>query len=354
MKNYNSLIGRVKQRSNPNGSTNLKAVMEGLGIPYSDLSEYVKLAMVGVPQEYTKKSIETANYVVDHLKRSHGSEVDFRFQGSVPANTHVLSEHDVDVVQISKACYGIPITEARILSNDMLTLNLSERINVKRHVESYFPYSGNSLHDLYALRIKSENVLKAAYQHVDTSKAKAICVNIQKPIRNVDIVTAQEYRGIRHLKSNNSSDIGIRVYNKELHAVLPEEYPFLSIERINKRGNDTNDRFKKMIRFLKNLKLDATEIIGRKPEVSSFDIYAICYDIPVLKYISLSYMELLLVIHEQLRKIVLNEIYRNGLMSVDGEEEIFLNKPEKVQEIKFLLDALETLMTDARTLKLVN
>lgn len=353
MKNYNALINRVKLRSNPNGRTNTKALLEGLGMPYNDLSEYVKLAMVGVPEEDTKRSIESANHVIGHLKRSHGSEIETKFQGSVPANVHVLSEHDVDVVQILTSSYGIPIFEARNLSTN-LNLNFNERNNLKRHVDSYSPYSGNSVNDAYAIRLKSERALQSAYSKVDVSGGKAICVNIQNPIRNVDVVTAQPYRGINYLKTNHDYEIGIRIYDKDTHALLGEEYPFLSIERINQRGRDTNDRFKKMIRFLKNVKLDAQDLIGRKPEVSSFDIYAICYDIPTPTYSSKSYMELLLIIHAQLHRIVSDSYYRDNLKSVDGQEYIFRGKPAtKVNEIRLLLDAVETLMTDARSLRLV-
>jgi len=354
MKNYNTLLNNVRKRSNPLNTTNLKAAFEGIGMPYNELSEYVKLAMVGVPEEYTKKSIATANNVIEHLKRSHGSEVRFKFQGSVPANTHVLSEHDVDVVQISTASYGIPVARAREIASAYTGITTIEQNNVKKHIENFYPYSGSPVNDLYILRVKAENALTNAYQRVDISGAKAICVNVQNPIRNVDVVTAQEYYGVQYLKSNNPNAIGIRVYDKNLHILMPEEYPFLSVEKINERGTETNDRFKKIIRFLKNIKIDAKDIIGRKPSVSSFDIYAICYDIPIYKYNTLSYMQLLPIIHEQLLKIVTDENYRNNLKSVDGQEFIFRNSPEKIDEIKTLLIVFESVITDARTLKLVN
>lgn len=109
------------------------------------------------------------------------------------------------------------------------------------------------------------------------------------------------------------------------------DYPFLSISRINERSAQTNGRLKRMIRFLKNVRTDSDQEIN----LSSFDINAICYSIPVNNYQNADYKELV--------SIVWSHMYRlwyankqDDLRSVVGDEYVFRGKPDKVQALKLL------------------
>lgn len=344
--NYLELLEDLKKRSNPENVVNKKAIMEnvmfsGKGLPYSNITEYVKLAMVGVPQEYTFRSKEAAQKVIAHLKKSHGSEVEFKYQGSVETNTHILSENDIDLLQITSKSNSVDTQGLNKALNESYLYTPTEVINLKRHSASFSKYQGDQISDLRALRLKSEEVLNNAYKDVDTTKPKAICVNVKSPLRNVDVVTAVDYKTVNYMKKDVEYRKGIQIYDKDRDAKLPVEYPFWSIKRINERDITTDRRFKKMIRFLKNVKYDAKKLIGRKPQISSFDINAICYSIPVINYQYLHFLELVPVLYKHISKILIDVEYRNNLMSVDGQEYIFKNKPEKVTELQLFKDAIE-------------
>lgn len=353
--NYLELLQDLKKRSNPDNVVNKRAVLEkalfsGIGLPYSDITEYVKLAMVGVPREYTIKSKEAAEKVIAQLKKSHGSAVEFKYQGSVETNTHILSENDVDLVQITSKSNKVDQVGLKKALDESEKYTPTEVLNLKRHSDSFSQYAGDTDSDLRSLRLKSEDVLKNAYKDVDTSKPKAICVNVKSPLRNVDVVTAVDSKTVSYMKKNKDSDYrkGIQIYDKEKNATLPVEYPFWSIKRINERDIITDKRFKKMIRFLKNVKYDAKKIVGRKPHLSSFDINAICYSMPVTAYQYLHYLELVPVIYKHLTKIIEDVDFRNNLMSVDGQEPIFKNNPEKVEELQLMKNAVEKINMQIR------
>lgn len=90
-RDFSKLIERVRKSSNPEGFGYNKVLLsESANVPYSDANEYVRLSMWGVPHEYTALSEKAADMVIATLKKSHGSEVDFRRQGSIVTNTHTL------------------------------------------------------------------------------------------------------------------------------------------------------------------------------------------------------------------------------------------------------------------------
>lgn len=343
---YLELLEDLKKRSNPENIVNKRAILEkamfsGTGLPYSNITEYVKLAMVGVPQEYTFRSKEASEKVIAHLKRSHGSEVEFKYQGSVETNTHILSENDIDFVQITSKSNSVDTQGLKKALNESHLYTPTEITNLQRHSANFSNYQGDQMSDLRTLRLKSEEVLSKAYNEVDISKPKAICVNVKSPLRNVDVVTAVDYKTVNYMRKDVEYRKGIQIYDKDTDTKLPVEYPFWSIKRINERDIITDRRFKKMIRFLKNLKSDSKKMIGRKPQISSFDINAICYSIPVKNYQYLHFLELVPVIYNHITKILSDVEYRDNLMSVDGEEHIFKNKPEKVAELTLFIDAIE-------------
>lgn len=356
--NYLELLEDLKKRSNPENVVNKKAIMEsvmfsGTGLPYSNITEYIKLAMVGVPQEYTFKSKEAAAKVIAHLKRSHGTLVEFKYQGSVETNTHILSENDIDVVQITSKSNSVDSEGLKKALNESHLYTATEVVNLKRHSANFSKYQGDQMSDLRALRLKSEEVLDNAYKDVNTSKPKAICVNVKNPLRNVDVVTAVDYKTVNYMRKDVDYRKGIQIYDKDKNIKLPVEYPFWSIKRINERDVSTSGRFKKMIRFLKNVKCDAKKTVEKKLQISSFDINAICYSIPVANYQYLHFLELVPVIYNHITKILIDVNYRNDLMSVDGQEYIFKNKPEKLVELQVFKNALEMIYLQVNVKKIL-
>jgi hypothetical protein len=345
--NYSDLVKRVQERSNPLGKDFKKSIInESLNMPFTDVNEYVKLSMFGVPTEYTLLSKEAANAVINNLKKSHCKEVDFRFQGSVETNTHIWSENDVDIVQITNKSHNSDQIALRKAVNESYKYTTQENINLKYHLDNYKLYGGDQMSDLKQLRLITETVLSESYNEVITDKAKAVCVKMKNPKRNIDVVTASNYRSLDYLKSNKKYKQGIQVYDKLLDIKLPVEFPFWSIKLIEDKNVYVQGRLKKLIRFLKNVKFDTGEDIGRKLSISSFDINAICSDIPENDYIYLHYLQLVKVISDQLDRLINDITYRNNLRSIDKQELIFKGKDaSKVTDLILLKDSVDLVLS---------
>lgn len=348
-RDFSKLVERVRRSSNPEGVGYNKILLsESANVPYSDASEYVKLSMWGVPQEYTLLSEKAADMVIATLKKSHGSEVDFRRQGSTVTNTHIWNENDVDIVQITSKSNTLDREGLeRALGTEKNQYDEQELKNLQKRKDSFSPYGGNQTSDLRGLRLKSESALIEAYKDVETKKPKAVCVKMQNPKRNVDVVTAVDYHAVQYMASNQEYKRGIQVYDKDLDRKLPAEYPFWSIKLINDRHIESGRRFKRLIRFLKNVKYDCSQFEGRKLVVSSYDINAICYNIRIDKYQFLHYIELVGVISLELHKLIDDEHYRNTLRSIDGQESIFRGKEaQKVKDLEIMSDFVDELLAN--------
>ena len=98
---------------------------------------------------------------------------------------------------------------------------------------------------------------------------------------------------------------------------------------------------KRLIRFLKNVRSDSDKSIN----LTSFDINAICYDIPITEYQNMDY--------KQMVGLVWSKMYHlwydgkaDQLTSVVGTEYVFKNKPEKVEALKLLEDEVYHIKCD--------
>jgi hypothetical protein len=203
-------------------------------------------------------------------------------------------------------------------------------------------YQGNALEDLRSNRLKSEEILSDVYSICDIVKPKSIKIKNLSLNREVDIVIANWYDDVTSIINDKGEYRGIQIYNKEKHQRENTDYPFLSIKRINDRGTETNGRLKKMIRFIKNIKaLSYNEI-----KLSSFDINAICYDIEVLKYQNLSFYELVPILYLQIKSICENKSHSDNIISVDGREYIFRYNSDKLENLKLILNEIQSIFVD--------
>lgn len=97
-----------------------------------------------------------------------------------------------------------------------------------------------------------------------------------------------------------------------------------------------------MIRFIKNIKaLSNNEI-----KLSSFDINAICYDIEVSKYQNLSFYELVPILYLQIKSICENKSHSDNIISVDGREYIFRYNSDKLENLKLILNEIQSIFVD--------
>lgn len=96
-----------------------------------------------------------------------------------------------------------------------------------------------------------------------------------------------------------------------------------------------------MIRFLKNVRTDSEKNIP----LTSFEINAICYSIPVQDYAEKEYKELVHILWSTMFHLW-NDGKQDELKSVVGDEYIFKDKPEKLAALKVLEDEVYKINTD--------
>jgi|SRR5690606_9722126 len=345
-KNYKQLTESIKGRINPENFVLRKSFSDELAtISYSEVLTYIRVAMKGVEPEYTQKSKDAGERVKDHLSKKL-SDVTFRYQGSVMTDTHIKGYSDIDLLTISERFYSYDATKVKqILESSVLRGEYRQSAIEKMEKEvNTSSYQGNALQDLRQMRVDSEETLEDVYDICDTSKPKSIKIKNQNLNREVDVVIVNWYDDVSSIINEKGDYRGIQVYNKETHSKGDPDYPFLSIKRINERSSKTNGRLKRMIRFLKNVKADSDQEI----DLSSFDINAVCYDIAVSRYQTLSFYELVPVIYFQLKEICVSRTKGDSIMSVDGREYIFRNNNTKVENLRILLIEVEGLFNDLR------
>lgn len=348
-KDYSALVQRLKLRTNPEFVNESKLFSmkftEEIGqISYNDALVYVKRAMKGVGKEYTDKSLEAGKNVKNHLVKVL-TGVSFEYQGSVMTNTHILGNSDIDLLVLSEKSYyydTIDVNSSLNRVKNITPVNETHKNRLTSVLQSA-NYSGNTLEDLRLNRFSSEVMLKTIYQVCNIEKSKAIEITNKNLNRDIDVVIAIWHHTADYIASLNSDYKMIKVYDKDSHSTGRKESPFLSIKKINDRDNIVNGRLKKMIRFIKNVKIDSA--IEEIP-LSSFEINAICFGINPVSYVNKNFLELVEVILHQMVRLSNDEIYRNDLKSVDGSESIFKDQPKKLEGLRTLLLEVQIIADD--------
>lgn len=351
--NYKALSENIQNRLDPEALQSFqKSFSEELrSLSYSNVLQFIKSAMQGVPNEYTLRIKEAGENVKDHLRTSL-TDVSYRFQGSVMTNTHIMGYSDIDLLVLNEKSYTYDMYNMKKYINEesfRSKLYSSQVKKLEQEVNDFSQYKGDPLLDLRENRLASENTLKNIYIECNISKPKSIKIRNRSLKKDVDIVIAGWYEDVRSIIFDKGNNRGIQVYNKDEHTKGNPDFPFISIERINERGSLTNGRLKKMIRFLKNVKGASNLDI----DLSSFDINAICYDIPIREYESLSFYELVTVIYNQLFKICDSIEYANKISSVDDREYIFISNPNKLANVKKILQEVTQVYLDLSKTKIL-
>ena len=295
----------------------------------SELGKSIKYAlesMKEIDSEYTKNTYVASDKVSQNIKIGLDKipiEVVFRNQGSVETNTHIKLHSDIDLLVI---------------------LQVFESLEAPQ--EPTYPYNGNPLEDLRQLRNEMYKTLDSVYDTIDNSNAKAIKVFPSSPKRMVDVVSANWFNSNEYV-TNGQNELfrGINIYNKAEHS-RSRDFPFLHIERVNNKDPRTNGGFKKLVRLLKTLKVDADV----KIKLNSFEITCLVYDISDdrLRFPELHQLQLLPVASEQLDKLIEEDIYRRSVKSPNGKENVFQND-EKTIELKKLKREVDDLMEDIKS-----
>ena len=333
MADYTSLINRIESRYNPDSLREVRqnSIYSLSGID-KDIAIYVKLAINEVDPIYTNKTLEAGENAKSHLQRELQQSVNFRYQGSVMTRTHIRGVSDIDLLTITSKFQDTDYSKAKAFVESHPYSYDTETMRIKNWVNNFTRYFGDANNDLRQLRLEDERILQSHYVICDIAKPKSIRITNQNLHRDVDVVVASWHDSLEYISGNGDVYRGIYIYDKQKNERLGPDYPFLSIDRINTRSSYTEGRFKKMIRFLKNVKADASVNI----DLTSFDINAICYDINIEEYRNSYYLDLVRVLWLKLYHLCQNESEANGLKSVDGTEYIFRNNPSKFDNLKRL------------------
>lgn len=335
MTNYRDIIQKISDRYNPDRERLVESRMfSDLNSWDNDVVKYVRLAMNEVDSSFTQRVLNAGNAVKNALA-SRQTNVEYEFQGSVMTQTHIRAASDIDLLTISAKFSNTEIDRVRKELQPPVQCSYSEMASLQRYSDSFSLYTGNFLQDLKELRAENERILTSQYTYVDITKPKSIKVHPTQYGVDVDVVVAawfDSFDFVRHGQDKIYRGIGI--YNKEKDSRENPSFPFLSIYRINKRSADTQGRLKKMIRFLKNIKED----LGNNINLTSFEINAICYDIPVYKYQNSTYLDLVYILWDKLYDIANNRFTAMQIKSVDGTEFVFVKNPDRYESVGKLKD----------------
>jgi len=343
MKDFNALIQSVEKRQNPDKNLLIETrTFNSFSGDVNDVQKYIKIAMNEVDSSYTQRSKEAGERVKDHLQKELAN-VTYKYQGSVMTDTHIKGYSDIDLLTICEKFYTLDREKIKETINSSIKREEYYKYQIEKLEDKNFtPYLGDSLDDLRQLRLNDERILQGVYTVCNTSKPKSVEITNKSLNRDVDIVTACWYDDVQSIINDKGDFRAIQIYDKEKNEKISPDSPFLSIKRINERGNDTQGRIKKMIRFLKTIKADSKQDI----EINSFDINAICYSINPKDYIDCNYIMLVAVLYNKFHLICTDQNHADSIMSVDGRDPIFKGKPKKIEGLKKMNSELTDIISE--------
>lgn len=344
-KDYLRLVNNIQKRYNPEEFNNVKQrTFSELTGESKDTAKYVRAAMMEVDDTYTSKTLAAGDRVKQQLNQQQNG-ISYEYQGSVMTQTHIKGFSDIDLLTLTNDFCGTDIVRIRrVVKENPSQFTYQDLCRLQNYDRDFAVYQGDGIQVLRNLRLDNERILNAVYTHCDISKPKSIRVHYTEYNRDVDVVTASWYQSMEYVLRQQKEYQGINIYNKEDNNIKDPDFPFLSIKRINERSTLTSGRLKKMIRFLKNVRTDA----DKKIDLTSFEINAVCYDIPILDYEEMYYLDLVHILWSKMHNLCQSQEQLNNLKSVTGTEFVFKNKPEKVQALRLLEDEVWSIDQDLK------
>lgn len=339
--NYTTRIDNLKTRYNPDKMQLFenRTFSETLGLS-AESQKYVRMAMMEVDEDYTRKTKEAGEAAKNHLKKELQG-VEYRYQGSVMTNTHIRGASDIDLLVLCTKFSHTDIDRVRRELNDVQNHSYTELSHLRAFSNRFSLYTGNTNEDLKQLRNDIERIMQSHYIKCDISKPKSVKITNQNLHRDVDVVTSCWYDTYYYvLHGEDERNRAISIYNKETNTDKGPDYPFLGISRINERSAETQGRLKRMIRFLKNVRSDSDKDI----DLTSFEINAICYSIDVSEYRYKEYRELVYLLWQVMYHLI-KDGTASQLKSVVGDEYVFTTQ-KKIESLKLLEDEVWKIYND--------
>jgi len=226
----------------------------------NSFTKYALGAMQEVGPDYTRISLETAERVGNQLAKGlsdAGYEVEFRLQGSVPANIHIRGYSDVDLLTLRTDFYTYDRYGPRSLRGGYTN-----------------PTSLTTPELLSKLWDSSAQILKSQFPAttVDTSGSKAVKISGGSLPRTVDVVPSHWHDTVAYQATYAEIERAVTIYDRKASKPI-DNLPFKHIKLLSDRDYLLGATLKKAIRLCKNVKCDAEDEIG----LSSFEIASLIY-----------------------------------------------------------------------------
>ena len=280
---------------------------------YPESVRYALESMEEIEPSYAYKTFHLAKRIQDKIAKEfdkRGLRVDFRYQGSIQTETHVVLYGGVELIVLANC--GPNDKPWKVVYN-----------------------IGQELMDI----LTKEGI----YKEVNYSSKHKIKLTTQKPTCEITLLPAVWLNNRDFQTTKREIDRGICEYNLE-QKTMRRYLPFLNIARINSRDSKCNGGLKKMARLLRGLQRDAHDPI----DISNYEICAMLYGIPEdqLVFDTKKSLSLLSVVSAQLNRVVTDQQYREQLVSPSKKELVFGKKDFKASEVKKLKSELDDLITD--------
>lgn len=219
-----------------------------------DAISYISECAEPLDDEYTQRILNGANAVKRTLV-SKNIDAEYEFQGSVTNNTHIKIHSDIDLLVITNTYVALEHPLAPEPGNE---------------------WTGNPVEHLIGLRANCEkHLLENFSDSINSYGAKSIGVHNAQLACKVDVVPANWMDTKRYRETNKKIYRGIQVLDKKTRKRL-KNFPFLHNHLLDVKDNEYAGALRRLIRLLKSIRSDSEPPI----EVTSYDIVALCYNMP--------------------------------------------------------------------------
>jgi len=221
---------------------------------FSESEYWVYQSMEEVGEDYRNKSYHEAKRIVTKLHDNGITNVDIEYQGSVTNNTCIKYVSDIDLLVV-----------------------IQDFITMEPPLIAENPYKGDPLYELKSLRKKCRNIIEESFPKatIDATKSKCIHVSGGSFKREIDVVICNWLNTENYEKYAFDYFRGINVLDISKN-IRVKNFPFLHNELLNEKDNNTNGKYKKLVRLVKSIRSDADEYI----DVSSYEIASLLYHMP--------------------------------------------------------------------------
>lgn len=279
---------------------------------YPEAMKYALEAMEEIDPSYSYKTFHITKRIQDKLDKVFeeiGLKVDFRYQGPIQTETHIVLYGGVELICLARSGDKKPWIKINQVAREVMGV-----------------LSGDP-----------------SFREIDYSSRLRIKLSTTKPKCEIKILPAVWMDNNEYLDTKREIDRGICEYNM-LKKTRRRYLPFLNIARINAMDNRCKGGLKRMVRLLLTLQRDASEEI----DLNWYEISSMVYAIPEdqLQFNSKYCLALLGVILAQLNRVVTDKSYRENLLSPSEKELVFGTRYYLTEEVEKLKNELELLIRD--------